>query len=404
MPAVMQDTQVYDIAIVGAGLAGAALACALKPSGLKVVLLDRNPPPALPQGDYELRVSSLNRGSENILRKIDAWQFVNTERAFQYQKVQVCQENSNAKLTFDCAEAGEPYMGHMVENANLVQALIQQASTNENNSIASGITITDLIVDDNDATLITDRGAIKSRLVIGADGPRSHIRKLAGFDTVQGYYGQQCIVGTVHFSGDHRQTAWQKFLSTGPLGILPLAPGCCSLAWSCENEFATQRLSESEAEFIDSLETALAGHLGHITAVPERASYPLSHMHPERYVTHRLALIGDAAHTIHPLAGLGANLGITDAAALAKVIIEKSTQKDLDAGNYELLRRYERWRKPLNQVYLSTMSALNMAFSENLSALSHIRSIGLGIADKLKPAKHLLMIRAMGLDNDTPRL
>lgn len=394
----------YDIAIVGAGLAGATLACALKPSGFNVALLDRNPPPDSPEGDYELRVSSLNRGSENILRQINAWQYIDEARAHQYQKVQVGQENSSSRLTFDCADAGEPYMGHMIENANTVQALLKQANANKNNSVIHGITIRDLIIDDDAATLTTDQGDIRTRLVIGADGPRSLIRKLSGFNEVQGFYGQQCIVGTIHFDGDHHQTAWQKFLSTGPLGILPLAPGFCSLAWSCENEFALQRLSESEEEFKISLETALDGHLGRIIAAPERASYPLSHMHPQRYVAHRLALIGDAAHTIHPLAGLGANLGITDAAALAKVIIEKPAQKDLDPGNYDLLRRYERWRKPLNQVYLSTMSTLNMAFSEKLSAFSHLRATGLRIADKIKPAKHLLMLKAMGLDSDAPSL
>ncbi len=400
----MNPSNQYDILIVGAGLAGATLACALKPSGLNIAVLDRNPLPQPPQGDYELRVSSLNRGSERILRQINAWQHIDDTRAYEYKKVEVCQENSTSTLTFNCADVGEPYMGRMIENANVVQALIRQAGTNRNNSIINGITITDLSLNEDYATLFTNQGEMHARLLVGADGPRSIIRKMAGFDEVQGFYGQQCIVGTIHFDGDHRQTAWQKFLSTGPLGILPLAPGYCSLAWSCENEFAIERLNESQAQFKESLEFALGGHLGQIIDAPERISYPLSHMHPQRYVTHRLALIGDAAHTIHPLAGLGANLGITDAAVLAKVITEKITLNQADPGQYDLLRGYERWRKPLNQVYLSTMSALNMLFSEKLSAFSQLRSAGLRLADKITPAKRLLMRRAMGLDADMPSL
>ena len=394
----------YDVAIVGAGLAGATLACALEPSGLKLVLLDRNPPPEPPTGDYELRVSSLNRGSENILRQINAWHYIDKTRAYEYQRVQVCQENSAPTVTFNCADVGEPYMGHMIENANVVQALIKQAGANKNTTLIDAITITNLTVDDDAATLHTDQGDIRAKLIIGADGPRSLIRKLAGFNEVQGFYGQQCIVGTIHFSGEHEQTAWQKFLSTGPLGILPLAPGYCSLAWSCENEFANERLSDSEDEFKAALETALDGHLGDILSAPKCVSYPLTHMHPQKYVAHRLALVGDAAHTIHPLAGLGANLGITDAGALANVINDQSLKGDVDPGMYELLRRYERWRKPLNQVYLSTMSGLNMVFSEKLNAFSQLRAVGLSIADKITPAKHLLMLKAMGLDSDTPCL
>ena len=400
----MNASQTFDVAIVGAGLAGATLACALQTCGMKIALLDRNPPPPSPEGDYELRVSSLNRGSENILRQINAWQHINEERAYPYQKVQVSQENSKSILTFDCADAGEPYMGRMIENANVVHALIKQAMASQNISLINDISITNMAIEDERATLFTDQGEIQAKLIVGADGPRSLLRRLAGFEEVQGFYGQQCIVGTIHFDGAHQNTAWQKFLSTGPLGILPLAPGYCSLAWSCENEFANARLNESEDEFIAALETALEGHLGQVIAAPKRIAYPLTHMHPQKYVAHRLALVGDAAHTIHPLAGLGANLGITDAAALAKVITEKAASKDLDPGQYPLLRRYERWRKPLNQAYLSTMSGLNMAFSEKLGAFSQLRSFGLRIADKASPAKHFLMLKAMGLDNDTPSL
>ena len=400
----MSTSPDYDVLIVGAGLAGATMACALRPAGLRIALLDRNPPPPRPQGDYELRVSSLNRGSENIVRQINAWEFVDEARAYIYERVQVCQQNTNSTLTFDSAELGEPYMGHMIENANVVHALIQRAQLNENTSVISGINISNLVIENDFAKIDTDRGEMRAKLLIGADGPRSLIRNLAGFDEVQGFYGQQCIVGTIGFDGDHQQTAWQKFLSTGPLGILPLAPGSCSLAWSCENEFAQERLGESEEEFISALEIALDGHLGNITAAAKRIAYPLTHMHPHRYVSHRLALIGDAAHTIHPLAGLGANLGISDAAALAKVILDKSHQKTFDPGAFELLRRYERWRRPINQAFLTTMSGLNMVFSEKLAAFSQLRSAGLQIADKISPAKHFLMQKAMGLDSDTPRL
>ncbi len=399
----MKNAQ-YDVVIVGAGLAGATFACALASSKLKIALIDRNPGPDAPDGDYELRVSSLNRGSENILRQIDAWQFIDQSRTYVYDKVQVCQQDSHSTLTFDSTEMNEPYMGRMIENTNVVHALMQLVEVKDNISFVSGINIIDLAIKDDYAQLITEQGEFKSKLVVGADGARSFIRKLAGFEEIQGFYGQKCIVGTVQFDGDHQQTAWQRFLSTGPLGILPLAPGYCSLAWSCENTFADERLSESEQDFINALEQALGGHLGNVLAMPQRACYPLTHMHPQQYVAHRIALIGDAAHTIHPLAGLGANLGITDAAALARVLLDQQSKRNMDPGLHQTLRRYERWRKPQNQIYLSTMSGLNMLFSEKLNSLSGLRSIGLQIADKLTPAKSLLMQQAMGLSPDYPNL
>ena len=398
------NSEHYDITIVGAGLAGATLAGALARSGLKIALLDHQPPPKLQTGDYDLRVSSINRGSEAILRDINAWEFIDTSRAYRYDKVQVCQQHSSSTLTFDSAEIGEAYMGHMIENSNVVQALISRLQSESSIKVVSGITITALHISDEQMQLVTDQGDLNAALIVGADGPRSLIRKLAGFEEVRGFYGQQCIVGTVEFDGDHHQTAWQRFLGSGPLGILPLAPGYCSLAWSCSNPFAAERLAESEHEFIQALEFALAGHLGSIKAVPKRAAFPLSHMHPERYIAHRIALIGDAAHTIHPLAGLGANLGISDAGALAQVILEQADLRQIDVGHFDLLRRYERWRRPINQLFLSTMSGLNMAFSEKLSAFSSLRSIGLQLADKLTPAKQLLMTKAMGLDADQPKI
>jgi len=393
----------FDVIIVGAGLAGATLACALAKSKLNIALVDRNPAPPVPEGDYDLRVSSLNRGSENILKQIGAWNYIDQSRAYAYDQVQVCQQDSNSTLTFDSKDVGEPRMGHMIENINVVHALMKVVESEDNISFISNINITDLGIEDNHIELITEDGNYNSKLLVGADGPRSLIRKLASFDEIQGFYGQKCIVGTVAFDGNHQQTAWQRFLSTGPLGILPLAPGYCSLAWSCENTFADERLAESESDFIAVLENALNGHLGNILAMPNRISYPLTHMHPQRYISHRIALIGDAAHTIHPLAGLGANLGIADAGALAKTLLEQH-KKSNDPGQHEILRRYERWRKPQNQVYLSTMSGLNMLFSEKLNSISGLRSVGLQIADKFTPAKNLLMQRAMGLDSDQPKL
>ena len=400
----MSNSKQFDVIIVGAGLAGATLACGLGSSSLRIAVLDRNPAPAIPSGDYDLRVSSLNRGSENILRQIEAWQFIDSSRAYAYDKVEVCQQQGSSTLTFDSTEIGEPYMGHMIENTNVVHALMQRIKQLDNVEFIDGITICGLSVHDSHAELETDQGTISTKLLVGADGPLSFIRKSAGFEEIQGFYGQKCIVGTVHFDGDHQQTAWQRFLPTGPLGILPLAPGYCSLAWSCENEFADERLQESEQDFIESLEHALNGHLGNVLAMAKRVSYPLTHMHPQRYISQRIALIGDAAHTIHPLAGLGANLGITDAAALAQTLSKQSQQKSFDPGQHETLRRYERWRKPQNQIFLSTMSGLNMLFSKNLDSISNLRSLGLSIADKFTTAKKLLMQRAMGLDADQPNL
>ena len=396
----------YDVVISGAGLVGATLACALGGSGLRVALLDKTPPPQYPGPEYALRVSAINRASENVLERCGAWRAILERRAHPFRAVCACHEHGAGEVVFDAAELGETHLGHIVENDLIVRCLLARIAEHDN-----VLPLTDEVADldrqPGSTRVQTAGGAtLHARVVAACDGASSPLRTLCGAAVSGGAYQQRCIVGNIHFDGDHRRVAWQRFLSSGPLGLLPLADGCCSLAWSCRERRAHALLKMDDAAFITALDEAIGGRLGAITAVGERRSFPLSHLHAQRYVHGRTVLTGDAAHVIHPLAGLGANLGIMDAAALAAVLLRAHADGH-DIGAHSMLRRYERWRHGENAVVLGVLHGFNALFTrdgDGNDAATMVLDGALRIANRAAPAKRLLARLASGLDGDLPNL
>ncbi|HLQ24768.1 MAG TPA: UbiH/UbiF/VisC/COQ6 family ubiquinone biosynthesis hydroxylase [Acidiferrobacterales bacterium] len=400
----------YDILIAGGGIVGTTLACALATPGLTVGLIDDHSPSPLPimdtaDTDYDLRVSAITLASRNIFQNLNAWTGMQRTRVSPMREMQVWDAGGRGAIHFDSAEIGEPCLGFIIENRVILAALFDCLQTFTDIEHLYPATIENIQVDKTGAqTQLKDGRKLRARLLVGADGAQSHVREEAGIHTHGWSYGQKAIVATVTTSRPHNETAWQKFLPTGPLAFLPLNhQHRCSIVWSTDAGNAEILLRWEDAVFINALQTAFGDRLGEITSVSARAGFPLALSHAESYVQPRLALVGDAAHSVHPLAGQGVNLGIADACSLAEIILDAHMDKK-DIGAYSILRRYERWRKGDNLTMLAITDGLNRLFGISATPVKRLRNIGLNAVNSMALIKNLLMRHATGLQGDLPNL
>lgn len=392
----------HDVAIVGGGLTGSTLAGALAQGGLDVAVIEAQPPPAPPRGTrFDLRVSALTRATERILQSLGAWACLPRERLGPFREMHVWDARGGGAVHFDSAELGEPHLGHIVENAAIQHALAQSLDALGEVRWYRPARIEDLRVEAERAVVRLDEGELRARLVVGADGVRSRLRELAGIGALTRDYRQRALVCNVSTARSHRETAWQRFLPLGPLAFLPLPEGQSAVVWSTSPERARALQGAACESFAQALERAFGARLGAITWVGERATFPLRRLRAAQYVTHRVALVGDAAHVIHPLAGQGANLGFLDAATLAQVVLE-AARAGRDFGTWPALRRYERWRAGPNQLMQLAMDAFHRGFRSPLPPVRLARNLGLSGADRVAPVKRFFMRHAMGLAGDLP--
>jgi 2-octaprenylphenol hydroxylase len=307
-------------------------------------------------------------------------------------------------IHFDVAELGEDALGHIVENAVVQRALWESLQASGGVELLCPAAVTALQrAGDGIACRLEDGRELRARLVVGADGAQSRVRRFARIQGRGWSYDQQALVATVATEHSHRETAWQRFLPNGPLAFLPLHDGRSSIVWSTTPHQAQQLLEEDEETFCRQLELAFAATLGRIESCGERAAFPLRLQYVDSYVQPGLALIGDAAHTVHPLAGQGVNLGILDAACLAEVVLEARAQgKDIAA--LKVLRRYERWRKGHNLLMMATMDGFKRLFGATWEPLRWARGAGMNLTNSLPPLKQLIMNHAMGRSGDLPAL
>jgi len=395
----------YDVVIVGGGMVGAALACALAQQSLAVLVVEPKPPVlAEPLGDYGIRVSALTLASRNILNALGAWEAVTQLRLQPFQRMYVWDANGHGSIQFDCAEIAQTALGYLVENAVVQRGLWMRMKT-------LGVTLLESTlleceydpVHQHNRITLADGTCVDAALVVAADGAHSSTRQLVGIETTQQDYQQTAVVATVRPEYAHQNTAWQRFLSTGPLAFLPLPEGLCSIVWSTDPDQAEHLSQCDPREFEHRLTAAFDGRLGQITLCGDRAAFPLVKRHASAYVKPGVALVGDAAHTIHPLAGQGVNLGLLDAAALAEVVIQANAQ-GLSMGDYVVLRRFERWRKGHNILVMSLMSGFKQLFGNQLLPVQWARNIGLRLCDQSGPIKRQMMLNAVGLTGDLPAL
>lgn len=415
----------YDIIIIGGGMVGAAIAAALgqEAPSLKVAVVEAFAPNEInPKEIIDLRVSALTRASENILRRLGAWEGVLSRRASPYSRMHVWDASGDVHgrtnaagagmpwsgagtIHFDAEELGEPNLGHIVENRVTQCALWDRLRTLKNVELLCPATPTAIEWRDDHAVVQLEHGtAIKARLVVGADGGQSRVREWAGIGSHGWMYDHKALVATVRTELPHQATAWQRFLPTGPLAFLPLADGSCSIVWSTQPEIADRLVEMSEADFLRELGEAFDHTLGAVTFTGPRAAFQLQLRQTDRYVAHRMAVAGDAAHRIHPLAGQGVNLGLLDGASLAQVILEAHA-KGKDVGSLSVLRRYERWRRTENLPMLAAMDGFKRLFGSRSAPLRVARNLGLNLTNAATPLKNHLALRGMGLGGgDLPSL
>ncbi len=384
-------------------MTGATLACALAKAGLRVAVIEASDPPPAPGDEWALRVSAVSRASESILRAIDVWDALPLERAGVFREMRVWDATGGGSVHFDSADIGTDALGHIVENAVIQRGLNARMASLDTLTLFRPEVLQDLQVERDRVTLRLGGCRLHARLVVAADGSQSRVRELAGIRCDDGDYGQQAVVATVRTELWHRETAWQRFLPDGPLAFLPLPGHFCSIVWSTLPEHAQALLEQPDEDFAAAVEEAFESRLGRLEPVGGRGAFPLRHLHAREYVAERVALVGDAAHTLHPLAGQGVNLGLQDAAALAEILVA-TWSRDRDLGRRANLRPYERWRKGRNLLMQQGMSGFQWLFGSRLEPVRLARNLGLSMVDRSPPLKRIFMRYASGFGGDRPRM
>lgn len=398
-----------DLLIVGAGMVGSALALALQGSGLNIVVVDGGPlsiKPFDPQSTFEPRVSALSAASQRILQRLGAWDGVAARRTSPYGEMQVWDGSGTGQIHFSAASVHAEVLGHIVENRVVQDALIERLLDSDIGLLAEARLEQMRRSGDDWLLTLADGRQIRTPLVVAADGANSAVGRLTGTETREWDYLHHAIVTSVRTGKSHRKTAWQRFTDDGPLAFLPLqreGEHWCSIVWSVTPEEAARITALDDGSFCRELELTFEGRLGEVLAADARVCVPLRQRHAKRYVAEGLALIGDAAHTIHPLAGQGVNLGFLDAAVLAEVLLH-ATERGERLADARVLSRYERRRMPHNLALMAAMEGFERLFQADQLPLRWLRNTGLKVVNQIPEAKAVFVRQALGLTGDLPEL
>lgn len=399
----------FDVVIAGGGMVGPCLAALLagesRLAGLRIALLDPAQPRRPVEGSVDLRVSALSRASQRILAAAAAWSAVEPHAAA-YDQMRVWDAagtvNGRDSMCFTAAELGEPNLGHIVENLRVQWALHESPLLRDVTHIRTGLAA---VATDEDGSRVTldDGRSVTCQLLAGADGPHSPTRERAGIRRTGWSYGQTAVVAHLRSELPHQETAWQRFLPSGPLALLPLRDGRVSLVWTTTPEHA-QRLQDCDPdEFARAVTDGSDRALGDLMLDSGRAGFELGFWHAREYVRPALALVGDAAHTLHPLAGQGVNLGYLDCAALVQVLAE-GVARDGEFAGPRALRRYERWRRSENALVMGLCDGINRVFTQPGMAAAGLRRAGMAAVAQQPLLRRALVQRALGVTGDVPQL
>jgi 2-octaprenyl-6-methoxyphenol hydroxylase len=408
-----------DVIIGGGGMVGVTLALALAQGGLKVAVADPMPQAALTDAKFDGRVSALAYASVRMYQALGVWPDLEADAQpindILVTDAKLDREASPFSLHFDHREIGEP-LGRIVENRHIRAALYKAAGASANIELISPAAMTALSQDGAAIVATLSNGeSVRAKLAVAADGRDSAMRDAQGIGIVGWSYPQIGIVATVEHSRPHNGVAYEHFLPSGPFAILPMTPASSSgavghkesnrssLVWTEKDTLAPKILKASEMEFEAELSRRFGSHLGATKAAGPRWSYPLKFHLARSYVRPRFALAGDSAHGIHPIAGQGLNLGLKDAAALAESVLD-AARLGLDIGALDVLKRYERWRRFDSFMLAAATDGLNRLFSNDIAPLRIARDLGLGIVDRIGPARRFFMRHAGGEIGKLPRL
>ncbi|EJF7710269.1 2-octaprenyl-3-methyl-6-methoxy-1,4-benzoquinol hydroxylase [Providencia rettgeri] len=388
----------YDVVVVGAGMTGAAAALGFAQEGMRVALLEKAQPAAFdPQSAPDVRISAISRASVELLEQLGAWQHVKSMRSAPYRQLETWEE-PESNVVFDAQSLGLPELGFMVENRVLQLALWQECEKYSNLDLVCPARLINLYQPKSQEEWILaldDGRALQAKLVIGADGANSQVRKMAGIGSRGWQYRQSCMLISIQTQQSQQDKTWQQFFPSGPRAFLPLYDNWASLVWYDSPAKIRRLQGMSMEQLTGAIAEAFPERLGPVTAISSGA-FPLTRHHARRYVIDGLALIGDAAHTINPLAGQGVNLGYRDVDALLKEVIY-AREYVQPWYSLDVLKRYQRRRLPDNLIMQAGMDVFYMAFSENLPGLKIVRNLGLMAAQRAGEAKKLALKYALGL-------
>ncbi|XGV97195.1 MAG: FAD-dependent hydroxylase [Leptolyngbya sp. BL-A-14] len=393
----------YDVVIVGGGLVGATLACALKDSGLQIALLEaKTQSEAVSRG----QAYHVNLLSSRIFEGIGVWEQMSPE-VNPIEQIHLSDANYPAIVRFFQQDLGTDVLGYVAEHRVLLNALQKRLKACANVTyLCPAALVNTIAMEDYVGLEVLQDGVakqIRTRLLVAADGSRSTLRQQAGIRTHGWQYWQACVVAFIKPEKPHHNIAYERFQPDGPFAILPLPNNLCRIVWTLPKAEAEAVMALDESTFLAQLKQRYGDQMGSLELVGERYVFPIQLMQSDRYVLPRLALIGDAAHCCHPVGGQGVNLGIRDAAALAQ-IIQTAHQQGIDIGNLHVLKRYERWRRLENLIVLGFTDTLNRVFSNTILPLVLLRRLGLWALQTIAPVKQIALKLMTGLSGRAPML
>lgn len=390
----------FDVVICGGGVAGAAAAILLGSAGHQVALVDATTPTKTdPQSDYDLRVVAISPGSAAILTAAGAWPGDHPERLAPYDRMQVLA--GRGQVQFSASEHGLEALGWIAEIPLIRESLWNRIRRDGKVHLLAPARIDQVELRRDRNRLVLDDGkTLTTSLLVAADGARSRLRQLAGIKVDEWHYNQSALVAPIATEHANTGLAWQRFTEHGPLALLPLADGRSSIVWSQASERTDRLTGISDDEFIAEINSHQDSPMGPVVSVGKRHGLPLVRRRAQRFVQQRLVLLGDAARTVHPLAGQGLNLGLADAAALAEVMVESSVLEDPSAA----LDRYQRWRRSASEVVGGGIHAINELAHAPGSLGRGLLGAGFSVAARFWPAREAFVDRACGLDSDSPAL
>ncbi len=394
----------FDVVVVGGGMVGAAVACALGGSSLTVAVIESEPPQAFAENQpHDLRVSALSIASKNILETVGAWDGVAKRRLCPFRRMRVWETAGDTEFCSD--DINYPELGYIVENRVTQLALLDRLRDFANVELICPAGINKINYSAGKATEVElDGGRVLSATVlVAADGGQSRVRQAVGLGVTSWDYKQHALVIYIETDYGQQDITWQRFVPSGPQAFLPLTGHYGSIVWYHSPDEVRRLKALPNEDLLRELTATFPDCLGKVNAVLGTASFPLKRQHAQNYVKPGVALVGDAAHMINPLAGQGVNIGLLDAAALAEVLLDARRQ-GLALGDPAVLRRYEKMRRNENLKMMTLMDAFYRVFSNQVLPVKFLRNLGLGLAERILPAKNKVMRSAMGLEGKLPKL